>query len=121
MRRLFRFIALTASLAAFSAYAQERQVYSLPQGAHPHDVAPAPDGDVWYAIVRFDPTTEAIKVWALPQDVGYASSIPPPSTATASSGLPGRAEFTEGSTVYFVSLAGSYLASIVTTCRQRGF
>ena len=34
MRRLFRFIALAASLAAFPADAQERQVYSLPQGAH---------------------------------------------------------------------------------------
>ncbi|GLS38153.1 hydrolase [Mesorhizobium tianshanense] len=180
MRRLFRFIALAASLAAFPAYAQERQVYSLPQGAHPHDVAPAPDGDIWYtaqrqgalgildpetgnegssphgviqgpdgdawitdgglnAIVRFDSTTEEIKVWALPQDVGYANL----NTAafdgdgllwfTGQSGIYGRLDpetgdmkifhapegrgpygitATPNGDVYFVSLAGSYLASI---------
>ena len=37
--------------------------YSVPRGAHPHDVAPAPDGSVWYtaqhqaALGRLDPTT----------------------------------------------------------------
>jgi virginiamycin B lyase len=187
MRRLFRFIALAASLAAFAADAQERQVYSLPQGAHPHDVAPAPDGDIWYtaqqqgalgildpktgkvrqvplgegssphgviqgpdgaawitdgglnAIVRFDSTTEEIKVWALPQDVGYANL----NTAafdgdgllwfTGQSGIYGRLNSATGDMkifhaprgrgpygitatpdgdVYFVSLAGSYLASV---------
>jgi virginiamycin B lyase len=49
MYRLVCFIALAAAaLAALSAEAQERQVYELPQGAHPHDVAPAPNGNVWY-------------------------------------------------------------------------
>ena len=67
MRRLFRFIALAASLAAFPADAQERQVYSLPQGAHPHDVAPAPDGDIWYtaqqqgALGILDPETGKVR------------------------------------------------------------
>jgi virginiamycin B lyase len=187
MRRLFRFIALAASLAAVPADALERQVYSLPQGAHPHDVAPAPGGDIWYtaqqqgalgildpetgkvrqvplgegssphgviqgpdgaawitdgglnAIVRFDSTTAEIKVWALPQDVGYANL----NTAafdgdgliwfTGQSGIYGRLDPATGDMkifhapegrgpygitatpdgdVYFVSLAGSYLASI---------
>src|SRR5215207_9982476 len=67
MRRLFRFVALAASLAAFPAGAQDRQVYSLPQGAHPHDVAPAPDGDIWYtaqqqgALGILDPETGKVR------------------------------------------------------------
>src|SRR4029450_7198866 len=49
---MHRFVCLAALAAAsvviFSALAQERQVYDLPEGAHPHDVAPVPDGDIWY-------------------------------------------------------------------------
>ncbi len=39
------------------------QEYPIPSGTHPHDVAPAPDGTVWYtaqrsgALGRLDPTT----------------------------------------------------------------
>jgi len=39
------------------------QEYSVPAGSHPHDVAPAPDGAVWYTaqasgeLGRLDPTT----------------------------------------------------------------
>ena len=39
------------------------QEYSVPPGSHPHDVAPAPDGTVWYtaqaagALGRLDPAT----------------------------------------------------------------
>jgi virginiamycin B lyase len=39
------------------------QEYSVPAGSHPHDVAPAPDGTVWYTaqftgeLGRLDPTT----------------------------------------------------------------
>lgn len=39
------------------------QEYDVPRGSHPHDVAPAPDGTVWYtaqaagALGRLDPTT----------------------------------------------------------------
>lgn len=38
--------------------------FALPEGSHPHDVAPAPDGGVWYtaqrrgALGRLDPKTE---------------------------------------------------------------
>ena len=41
----------------------EIQEYDLPRGAHPHDVAPAPDGSIWYtaqnqgAIGKLDPET----------------------------------------------------------------
>src|SRR3712207_5479052 len=60
-----RSLAVAAMLAAAalvpSALAQQAQVYQLPAGAYPHDVAPAPDGKVWYsaqkhgAIGIFDP------------------------------------------------------------------
>ncbi len=39
------------------------QSYAVPAGAHPHDVAPAPDGAVWYTaqttgeLGRLDPAT----------------------------------------------------------------
>ena len=31
-----------------STIAVRVQEYSVPAGSHPHDVAPAPDGTVWY-------------------------------------------------------------------------
>jgi virginiamycin B lyase len=55
MLALFRRLALAATaafIAVSSASALDRQVYQLPQGAHPHDVAPAPDGKVWYTAQR---------------------------------------------------------------------
>jgi virginiamycin B lyase len=36
------------SLAVTPAQAAEVKYYDVPRGAHPHDVAPAPDGTVWY-------------------------------------------------------------------------
>jgi virginiamycin B lyase len=59
-------IALLA-LGTAPALAQERQVFELPDGAHPHDVAPAPDGKVWYtaqhqgALGILDPATGAVR------------------------------------------------------------
>ncbi|MBV9347346.1 MAG: SMP-30/gluconolactonase/LRE family protein [Pseudolabrys sp.] len=42
-------IAATAlTLIAQGAAAQKVSYYDVPKGAHPHDVAPAPDGKVWY-------------------------------------------------------------------------
>ena len=38
--------ALGLLLAAAAAYAFDIQEYLVPQGAHPHDVAPAADGGV---------------------------------------------------------------------------
>ena len=56
---LLAFLAFTGS-----GYAQQsQQVFSLPDGAYPHDVAPAPDGRVWYSAQRngalgiLDPST----------------------------------------------------------------
>jgi virginiamycin B lyase len=50
----------SASSAAPKIQVQE---YSVPRGSHPHDVAPAPDGSVWYTaqasgeLGRLDPAT----------------------------------------------------------------
>ncbi len=113
------FVGCVATVAA--AAAAEVRVYEVPAGAHPHDVAPAPDGAVWYtaqhhgalgildpatgavrevalgsgsrphgviqgpagnawitdggqnAIVRYDPLADAVTVWRLPADAGYAN------------------------------------------------
>jgi virginiamycin B lyase len=58
---------LLASLAlTLPAWAEPQfdvRYYRVPSGAHPHDVAPAPDGSVWYtaqhqgALGRLDPAT----------------------------------------------------------------
>lgn len=59
--------AVIAGLAAQPAAAQEVQYYAVLAGAHPHDVAPAPDGTVWYtaqrqgALGRLDPATGAVE------------------------------------------------------------
>lgn len=56
-------LALSAAAApAFAAGLSIRE-YPVPPGSHPHDVAPAPDGSVWYtaqhagALGRLDPAT----------------------------------------------------------------
>ena len=61
-----------ALLVAFAAVPQAMaqatvQYYAVPSGAHPHDVAPATDGGVWYtaqhqeALGRLDPATGAVE------------------------------------------------------------
>ena len=46
-------LAASALLAPVGAAAKEGiQEYALPAGSHPHDVAPAPDGRVWYTAQR---------------------------------------------------------------------
>ncbi len=57
------------SAPAPASYAQgvTMQEFSLPPGARPHDVAPAPDGSVWYSaqpigqLGKLDPTTGATR------------------------------------------------------------
>jgi len=65
MQPSLRFL-VVATLAASSialADAQQVRYFPLPAGAGPHDVAPAPDGTVWYtaqragALGRLDPAT----------------------------------------------------------------
>jgi virginiamycin B lyase len=47
MRRLLLVMAAAFGLAG-GALAASTQVYTVPSGAGPHDVAPGPDGVVWY-------------------------------------------------------------------------
>jgi virginiamycin B lyase len=63
MSRLLRSIAFGIALATAHAYAQDVRYYPVPTGSAPHDVAPAPDGTVWYTaqrsgeLGRLDPKT----------------------------------------------------------------
>jgi virginiamycin B lyase len=56
-------IAAMLALGLSAAAAAQMSYYDVPRGAHPHDVAPAPDGTVWYtaqaqgAIGILDPKT----------------------------------------------------------------
>src|SRR5258706_1241682 len=56
-------IALAISFAGPAAGAAEVRYYNVPKGSHPRDVAPAPDGTVWYTaqrsgeLGRLDPKT----------------------------------------------------------------
>jgi virginiamycin B lyase len=62
MRTLFPALAVLA-LCFGEARAEQVAYFDVPRGAHPHDVAPAPDGTVWYtaqsqgAIGILDPRT----------------------------------------------------------------
>src|ERR1700760_3251421 len=62
IRFVIAILAVTA-LAGEQARAAQVSYYAVPRGAHPHDVAPAPDGTVWYtaqsqgALGSFDPKT----------------------------------------------------------------
>ena len=55
--------AAVLAVLAVPATAQPVQVYQLPPGSYPHDVAPAPDGKIWFAAQKhgaigiFDPKT----------------------------------------------------------------
>jgi virginiamycin B lyase len=61
--RLFAYLLSLTFLAPLPSLAQEVRYYPVPEGARPHDVAPAPDGTVWYtaqgqgALGRLDPAT----------------------------------------------------------------
>src|SRR5881628_2705443 len=62
-------LALTIArpLSAAEEAAPRVQEYPVPAGSHPHDVAPAPDGGVWYVAQRMgelgwlDPTTGQVR------------------------------------------------------------
>lgn len=66
MRSLVRILVLISLLAGAAAAADIRY-YPVPNGAGPHDVAPALDGTVWYtaqgqgALGRLDPRTGAVE------------------------------------------------------------
>ncbi len=60
-------LALAAGAGHSSAEEPSMREYPVPAGSHPHDVAPAPDGSVWYtaqnagALGRLDPATGATR------------------------------------------------------------
>ena len=60
-------LAIVSTVAAADESVPRIQEYPVPAGSHPHDVAPAPDGTVWYTaqrigeIGRLDPATGQIK------------------------------------------------------------
>jgi len=63
---MIRFLSITTLVFAVSAaHAAQVTFYQLPQNAYPHDVAPGPNGTVWYSGQRlgvlghFDPATGA--------------------------------------------------------------
>jgi virginiamycin B lyase len=72
MRISFFFI-VAAMLIATSAASAQVSYFPVPQGARPHDVAPAPDGTVWYTgqgaghLGRLDPKTGKVDVIPLGQ------------------------------------------------------
>lgn len=57
------FLACVWVVLSLPAFAQPLKEYAVPKGSHPHDVAPAPDGGVWYtaqaagALGYLDPKT----------------------------------------------------------------
>ena len=67
-------------VAASPSKAESVQYFPVPDGAGPHDVAPAPDGTVWYtaqgagALGRLDPKTGAAK--QIPLSDRASSSAP---------------------------------------------
>jgi virginiamycin B lyase len=46
--RLMAFAALALACAMRPALPADVSYYDVPRGSHPHDVAPGPDGTVWY-------------------------------------------------------------------------
>jgi virginiamycin B lyase len=65
MPRFAPLLAVFVALAAAPGLAQSVKIqsFAVPEGAHPHDVAPSPDGQVWYtaqrqgALGRLDPSS----------------------------------------------------------------
>jgi len=67
LRVVTLFAAVWFGAAGTAVWAAEIRYFSLPEGSHPHDVAPAPDGTVWYtaqaqgALGRLDPETGKVE------------------------------------------------------------
>jgi virginiamycin B lyase len=68
------FLTISIAQAQIQAQAQNVQYFPVPEGAHPHDVAPAPDGTVWYtaqgagALGLLDPESGEVKQIPLGED-----------------------------------------------------
>jgi virginiamycin B lyase len=67
VRRLTIVVACVSAMLSAAASAAQVSYYKVPDGAHPHDVAPAPDGTVWYtaqaqgALGILDPKTRKVE------------------------------------------------------------
>src|SRR5262245_61185314 len=67
MRWIIVSVMLAILAPAAIVRAQEVRYFDVPQGDRPHDVAPAPDGSVWYTgqrtgvLGRLDPKTGAVE------------------------------------------------------------
>jgi len=67
MKRIVGICLACVLLSAAASAEPSTQVYPVPAGAHPHDVAPAPDGKVWYtaqaqgALGILDPATGEVR------------------------------------------------------------
>lgn len=67
MRRAALIAICLLALHAPAAFAAQVRYFDVPKGSHPHDVAPAPDGTVWYTgqqsgeLGRLDPKTGRIE------------------------------------------------------------
>jgi virginiamycin B lyase len=86
-------VAATAMLALAQATAADISYFPVPRGAHPHDVAPAPDGTVWYtaqpqgAIGVLDPKTGTARQFALgPSSAPHGVIIGPDRAAWVTDG-----------------------------------
>lgn len=120
-----------------------RQV-PLGEGSAPHGVVLGPDGKAWItdsgqnAIVRYDPESEAIDVWKLPEETGYTNLNTGAFDAdgvhwfTGQGGIYGKVDSdgqmevfkdpegrgpygidgTSDGEIWYVSLAGSHLARV---------
>ena len=87
MPRHFLAALLAFLLTAAQAFAAETKVYPLPEGAGPHDAAPAPDGKVWYtaqgagALGILDPATGEVRQVPLGEGSAPHGVIPGPDGA----------------------------------------
>jgi virginiamycin B lyase len=79
---------VAAALSAMPALAADQvQLFAVPEGARPHDVAPAPDGKVWYTAQRqgalgiLDPASGAVEQVPLGEGSAPHGVIPGPDGA----------------------------------------
>jgi len=127
IRVLIAVAAITMSLRA-AAPAAEMKFYQLPPGSFPHDVAPAPDGAVWFSgqsqgfAGRFDPNTLAFDkngmVWFTGQSGIYGRADPRTGRVDAWKAPKGPGPYgiaaTPSGEIWYASLAGDHIAKIDT-------